>query len=110
MVLDSIHIHSLNINVCEKDRAGDTAYTEDIAHQCKNWKEREEEYIVIYKKVMYNMHITHTNNIQTKSQGKDGISHCKPHFVSTTNVPMHFDSSRMHLNCISMLGNVVPMS
>ena len=33
-------------NVCEKDRAGDTVYTEDIAHQCKNSKERGEEYIV----------------------------------------------------------------
>ena len=51
--MTGISSYHLNIgNVCEKYRAGDTAYTEDIAHQCKNLKERrEEEYILLNKMV-----------------------------------------------------------
>ena len=54
------------LNVCEKDHAGDTAYTEDIDHQCKNLKERrEEEYIVLNK--LYVNQAKHTREHHTKN-------------------------------------------
>ena len=54
-------IKEKDMDVCEKDRAGDTAYTEDIVHQCKNLKERkeEEEYIVLNK--FYVKHAKYTS-------------------------------------------------
>ena len=61
-------------NICEKDRAGDTAYTEDITHQCKNLKERrEEEYILLNKMVCKTSKVHTWTSYKQKARVKMGI-------------------------------------